>query len=328
MSMGVVGLSRNAQAMAPRSTVVDYLGNRTMSDTSESLSKAYLGLRITDPAEVPDEPHPNLLYRHRSHLVPSLQALWARREIIVSLAERDLRAHYKDATLGFAWALLTPVATLMVMLLIFSRVKGFHIPAVPYALYAYMGILPWQFFASSFNMGANSLLSNKALLAKVHFPRECFPLAQMVEAAVNTLLATTVGVLLFAINGFAPHVETVWIPLFIAIELLFVTGVVLAASALLVHVRDLVQVVPVIVQLGMFATPVIWPFSKIPATYRPLYSFFNPIGPVIDNFRRTVLVGQSPSWGLLGIAAVGAAFCLALGYFIFKRLEGELADIA
>jgi ABC-type polysaccharide/polyol phosphate export permease len=299
-----------------------------MSDDSESLRNAYRYLRITDLADVPDEPDPELLYRHRSHLGTSLRALWARREIITTLAERDLRANYKDATLGFAWALLTPVATLLVMLLVFSRIKGFRIPGVPYDLYAYMGILPWQFFASSFNMGANSLLSNKALLAKVHFPRECFPLAQMVEAAVNTLFAATVLVLLFVVNGFVPHVETLWIPLFIAVELLFVTGVVLAASALLVHVRDLVQVVPVIVQLGMFATPVIWPFSKVPTTYRPLYSFFNPIGPMIDDFRRTVLLGQSPSWGLLGIAAVGAACYLALGYFIFKRLEGELADIA
>jgi ABC-2 type transport system permease protein/lipopolysaccharide transport system permease protein len=285
-------------------------------------------LRVTDPAQVPDEPHPDLWYRHRSRLGPSLQALWARREIITTLAERDLRANYKDATLGFAWALLTPVATLLVMLLIFSRIKSFRLPGVPYDLYAYMGILPWQFFASSFNMGANSLLSNKALLSKVHFPRECFPLAQMLEAAVNTLFATIVLVVLFAISGFAPHVETLWIPLFIVVELLFVAGVVLAASALLVHVRDLVQVVPVVVQLGMFATPVIWPFSKIPATYQPLYSFFNPIGPMIDDFRRTVLLGKSPSWGLLGIAALGAAVYLVLGYLIFKRLEAEVADIA
>src|SRR5580658_9938352 len=295
-----------------------------MSDTPEDPREASLALRLTDPAEVPDEPHPDLLYHHRSRLVPSLQALWARREIILTLAERDLRANYKDATLGFAWALLSPLATLLIMLLVFSRIKSFRIPGVPYDLYAYMGILPWQFFASSFSSGANSLLSNKALLSKVHFPRECFPLAQMVEAAVNTVFATIVLVVLFGISGFAPHVETAWIPLFVAVELLFVAGVVLAASALLVHVRDLVQVVPVVVSLGMFATPVIWPFSKIPLTYRPLYSFFNPIGPMIDDFRRTVLLGKSPSWGLLGIAALGAGFYLVLGYFIFKLLDCEL----
>lgn len=299
-----------------------------MSDNPENSSQPLGTLRIKDPTQVPDEPHPDLLYSHRSHMLPSLATLWARREIILTLAERDLRANYKQATLGFAWAILAPVATLFVMVLIFKRVKEFQVGDVPYVLLAYCGILPWQFFAASLSMGGNSLLANKALLAKVHFPRECFPLSELVEAAFSTVLASTVLVVLFVVHHYMPHVEMLWAPLLIVIELVFCAGVLLAASALLVHVRDLVQVLPIVVQIGMFATPVIWPFSKVPADLRLLYAFFNPLGPVIDDVRRTMLLGQNPTWGLLAVAAAGAITYLVVGYTIFKRLEADLADIA
>jgi ABC-2 type transport system permease protein/lipopolysaccharide transport system permease protein len=300
----------------------------TVTDAAESLSRPPLTLRVYDVSEVPAEPDPSTMHRHRWRPLPALRNLWARREIVFTLAERDIRASYKETALGVAWAVLTPLATLIVMVLVFKRVKAFNDGGVPYALFAYLGLLPWQYFSSSLSSGANSLLSNKALLSKVHFPRECFPLAQLLEAALNTLLATSVLVVLFLINHFTPHIESLWVPLFLVIELLFCAGVVLAASALLVHVRDLVQLLPVIVSLGLFATPVIWPFDKISPGFQALYSVFNPLGPVIDNIRRTVLHGQAPTWGLLGIATASALAYLVGGYAIFKRLEAELADIA
>lgn len=279
--------------------------------------------------QVPAEPDPALHHRRTWSFRSSLRALWSRREVVVTLAERDIRASYKEASLGIAWAVLTPLAMLIVLVLVFKRVKTFQIGGdVPYVLFAYLGILPWQYFASSLSAGGNSLLANKALLSKIHFPRECFPLAQLLEAAVNTALATSVLVVLFALHRFTPHVQTLWVPLFILIEVAFTAGLVLAASALLVHVRDLVQALPLVVSLGMFATPVIWPFAKIPASFQPVYSFFNPLGPVINNIRRTVLLGQGPTWGLLGIATAGALIYLVGGYAIFKHLEADIADIA
>jgi ABC-2 type transport system permease protein/lipopolysaccharide transport system permease protein len=299
-----------------------------MSDAAEGLNQQHLILRVNDISSIPAEPDPALLHRHRWGFCSSLRDLWARREIIYTLAERDIRANYKEATLGIAWAVLTPLATLVVMVLIFKRVKTFQVGDVPYALFAYLGILPWQYFASSLSSGANALLANKALLAKVHFPRECFPLAQLLEAALNTLLACSVLVLLFVLNHFTPHIESLWVPLFVLVEFAFTAGVVLGACALLVHVRDLVQVLPVVVSLGLFATPVIWPFSKLPVHFQAVYSFFNPLGPVIDNIRRTVLLGLPPAWGLLGIATIGAICYLIGGYSLFKRLESDVADIA
>lgn len=285
-------------------------------------------LRVYEAADGADDPHPASFYRHRPRLLASARQVWARREIIYTIAERDIRVTYKQAVLGFAWALLSPVATLLVMVLVFRRVKAFDVGHVPYVLYSYCGILSWQFFASSLGAGGSSLLQNKQLLAKVHFPRECFPLSQVLEAAVNTTFALTILVLLFLMHGYMPRLQTLWIPVLLPVELAFCIGVVLATSALLVHVRDLTQLVPIVVQIGMFATPVVWPFSKLPAAWRPVYSFFNPLGPVIDDIRRTMLLGLSPQWGLLAVGAAGALVYLVGGYALFKRLEAELADIA
>ena len=289
---------------------------------------ATTSLILSDPSEIPADPDPDLYYKHKGHLWRSAKRVWARREIVLILAERDIRATYKQTTLGFGWTILGPVASLLVLTFVFKRVKSFQVTGIPYAVYLYPAILAWGFFASSVGSGANSLLANIGLLSKVHFPKECFPLSQIVEAAVNTFMASTVLILLFVIYGYVPHVQMLWIPVFIIIEVIFCAGVTVAASALLVHVRDLVQMLPMLLQIGMFATPVIWPLSKIPHNLQPLYAFVNPLGPVINNVRGTMLQGQSPTWGLLGIATLGALIYLMVGYAIFKRLETVLVDIA
>lgn len=299
-----------------------------MAETAEGAGGQSMALRVFDAGQIPDEPPLDTLHRHHWKLGKSLTDLWSRREIIFTLAERDIRASYKEAFLGIAWAVFTPLATLIVLVFVFKRVKAFPTGHVPYALFAYLGILTWQYFAGAFSSGANALLANKQLLAKVHFPRECFPLAQLIEQMVASTLALGVLVILCLVNNFVPHVQVLWTPLFLLVELIFTAGVVLGTSALLVHVRDLVQVVGVVVSLGMFASPVIWPFAKLPAEFRVPYSFLNPIGPVIDNIRRTFLYGLAPDWKLLGIGAAGALTYLVVGYWTFRRLEADVADIA
>lgn len=289
-------------------------------------------LVVTDPASLPAEPPPGLAYRHRSNLLPSVRELWERREMILTLAERDIRASYKQATLGVAWALITPVAYLVIFTLVFTHfthaVHSLDTGGLPYAVYAYPGILAWNYLANSLSSGGNSMLNNVALLQKTYFPRACFPLSQMVEAAVYTLIALIPLGILFGMYGVAPKIATLWVPLILLVELTFAVGVVLALSALVVYVRDLVQVVGLLTQIGMLATPVIWPFSKVPSAWQPLYGVVNPLGPVIDAVRRTMLLGYAPHWPGLAAAAVGAVAYLVGGYAVFKRLEVGFADIA
>ncbi len=137
---------------------------------------------------LPAEPPPEIVYHHRATLKRSLTELWASRDIVFTLAERDFRAQYKQATLGILWALLAPLAMLAIFTIIFSRTKIYGIPGIPYAIFAYIGILCWTFFSQSLGTGGVSLLSNNALLSKTQFPRECFPLETILVTAINTVL--------------------------------------------------------------------------------------------------------------------------------------------
>jgi len=248
--------------------------------------------------------------------------------MIFTLAERDIRASYKQAFLGISWALLTPLAQLIIFTFVFTHALKFSTGGVPYPVYLYAGILSWNFFANSLGAGGNSMISNMPLLQKTHFPRACFPLSQLAEAAVYTTIALVPMGLLMAVYGYAPRAQIFWVPLLILVEIAFTAGVVLAFSALVIHVRDLVQVLGLLTQLGLLATPVIWPYSKIPHAIAPVYGVLNPLGPVIDNIRRTMLLGLSPDWSVLAAGIFGAVCYLVGGYVVFKRLEVSFADIA
>ena len=319
----------------------------------EPSSSSGRSLHEPDLSLIPEEPPEDILFHHDAGLVKSAKLVWAHREIIQTLAERDFRAQYKQTTLGFLWAVVSPVAFLVVFVVVFSRVHGFNTHGVPYALYAFVGIMCWSFFAASLGIGGNSLLSNKALLSKTQFPRECFPLETMLVNAFNTTMSIVPLTILFVIFGRAPTIATLWVPLMVLIELVFAAGLTLGMSSLVIQARDLTILLPLVIQLGIFATPVIWPFDLIPThvhvagghlvtgvagahhwiggfyvSLQVIYGFFNPLGPVIASIRQTMLLGHAPSWPPLIAAIVGSVCYLLAGYKIFKRLEVNFADIA
>jgi ABC-type polysaccharide/polyol phosphate export permease len=299
-----------------------------VSSTTETSFPSAVTLAVFDPADVPSEPERQEFYRHRTALVPAVRRLWSRRDMVIALAERDVRASYKQAILGLAWALISPVIQVVIFTLIFTRVKLFQIPHIPYAIYAYVGILCWSYFAGSLGAGGNSLVSNMGLLQKTHFPRECFPLSQLLEQTIYTTIALIPLGILLLYYGFVPKIQVVYIPLFMLIEVVFTAGVVLIMSACIVYLRDLVQVMGLIIQIGLYASPVVWPLKEVPHALQPLYAFVNPIAPIIDSVRKTMLLGLQPDWGLLGVAAISAALYFVVGFKVFKRLEVAFADIS
>jgi lipopolysaccharide transport system permease protein len=306
-------------------------------------------LIVTDLESIPDEPAPESFYNHKVPMRRAYKDLWAHREIMYTLAERDFKVQYKQAILGMMWALLTPVATLVTLVIVFSKVHLFRtLPGVPYGLYVYTGVLCWSYFSSALGSGSSALLGNKMLMAKTQFPRECFPLETSGVTALNTVLSWIPLVLLFVIYGYAPKLAIVWTPLFMVVEVVFAAGITLGCSALIIQMRDLAQVLPIVLSLGIFATPVIWPFSVIPNHYhlfggyyahghwhggfyvnlQIVYGFFNPLGPIINNVRLTMLVGRWPTPGPMIAAVIGAVLYFVIGYRIFKRFEVNFADIA
>jgi ABC-type polysaccharide/polyol phosphate export permease len=282
-----------------------------------------------NPSATVAEPPPELRFRRRVRLFPSLRELVARRELVLSLAERDLRARYKQAVLGFSWAVVTPLLLMVAFSLVFPRVAKVSTGDIPYPLFSYLGLVPWAFFSTSVSQGGQSIISNASLQNKVYCPREVFPIASVGVASVDGLISSLVLCLLFPIFGVTPAPQSYWLPVLLAVQVAFTLGITLVISAVMVYLRDIRHVLPIILQLGLFATPVAFSLDQlVPAALQPLYVALNPMGAVIDGYRRTILYGQQPDLQLLAIAAISAAVYLLVGYGAFKRLETGFADVA
>ncbi len=274
-------------------------------------------------------PPPELIFRRIVRPWSMLRELWSARELIVVLTERELRARYKQTKVGYAWALVTPFLLMVVFTVFFKRVADIKTPEdIPYPLFSYIALLPWTFFSGSLARGAVSITQNLTLLNKVYCPREVFPLAAVAIAGVDTTIAVSILGVLFVIYQFMPQAEIVWVPALMAVQLAFTIGVTLIFSALVVYLRDIRQLLPMILQFGLFATPIGYGLEVIPEKYWPLYSLLNPLVPVIDGYRRTVLLGAPPRLGLLAIGAFSGTLLLIFGYLLFKRMETGFADVA
>lgn len=274
------------------------------------------------------EPPPSLRFRRRLSPGAAMSELWQARGLLRTLVERDLRVRYKRTFLGVGWAIVSPVLFMVVFTFFFQKSAHIDTKGVPYALFSYIALVPWSFFSEATTLGSASLLSNLSLLNKVYCPREVFPIAAVLTAAFDTLVSVVVLVGLFLAYSYPPGAASAWVPLLVLIEVAFAIGLTLLSCSTLIYLRDLRYVVPLIVQLGMFVSPVAYSITSIPSSLRPYYDVLNPMGPVLDSFRRTVLHNLAPDWAALGLAGASSGVWLILGYTVFKRLETGFADFA
>ena len=287
-------------------------------------------LNVLDPATIAATPPPELAFRRKVSLIAALKSLASAWEMVTTLTERELRIRYKQAVLGIAWALLQPVILIFTITSIIGKLADAKIDTdyKSYALFVVCGLIPWTFFASAVGQGGMSLLQNLQLINKINCPREVFPLAMVGVAVVDTLTSMLAVVALFVINTTLPHpLVLLWTIPFIAIEVLFAMGVSLLVSSLVVHIRDIRHVLPVVIQMGLIFTPVIWSFAKMTHRTQIIYSALNPLGPVIDGWRKTALRGVAPDLTMIGIASISSIVFFFVGFRVFKRLEASFADL-
>jgi len=277
---------------------------------------------------LPEAPPEELRFHFGFHFIRWARELWQSRELVRTLTERELRSRYKQASLGYAWAVITPVIFMVVFSVFFKRVAKVPTHGAPYELFSYLGLLPWTFFSSSMSQGASSLITSKMLLNRIYCPREVFPLSNVAVAAVDTTIATLILGLLFVIKGRAPHMETLWLPVILAVQVAFTVGLTIFASGVMIYLRDVRYGLPLVLQLGLFATPVAYGIEVIPKAARTVYAAANPLAGVITSYRTTILYGHPPAWDLLVPGAITSAAMLVLGYVAFKRMEVGFADIA
>ena len=248
------------------------------------------------------------------------------RELLSFLIMREIKAKYKQTVLGVAWSLLQPLSLMLVFTVVFSLFARLPSDGVPYALFSYCALVPWQFFAGVLGRGAGSLLSNQALVQKVYFPRELIPLAVVGSAVVDFAIGFILFLCLISFYSIAwSSVTLLVIPIFL-ILCLFVIGLIFLLAPMNVFYRDIGFIIPVAIQLLMFATPIIYPLSMVPESFRPYY-ILNPLAGIIDSFRKILLHNMPPDWPSLGFAAVISLLVFSLGFAYFKRVEFRLADV-
>lgn len=254
-----------------------------------------------------------------------LGELWQFRELLFFLVWRDVKVRYKQTVLGAAWAILQPLLSTAIFTVVFGKLARMPSDGAPYPLFIFTALLPWTFFANAIASSANSLVGNANLISKVYFPRLLSPISSVGVGLVDLAVASLVMAGLFARYGVAPTPNALLAPLFLLLIVINAIGVGALLSALTVSYRDFRYVIPFLVQLWMYASPVVYPVSLIPEKYR-LWAALNPMAGLLDGFRRALL-GQSIRWDLAAVSTAVTIVTLLLGLLYFRRVERRFVDV-
>jgi lipopolysaccharide transport system permease protein len=255
-----------------------------------------------------------------------LRELWAYRELLYFLVWRDVKLRYKQTELGIAWALIQPFLTMVIFSLLFGKLAKIPSDGIPYPVFAFTGLVPWVFFANGLSQSSNSLVGNSNLLTKVYFPRLMVPISAVLSGGLDFALAFIVLIGMLFYYGIPVSAAIFCLPLFLLLALITALGTGLWFSALNVKYRDVRFVVPFIVQIWMFATPVVYSSTMMPGPWRILCGL-NPMAGVIEGFRWMLLGARTHPTPIIAISAAIAVAGLISGAFYFKRVEKTFADI-
>jgi len=255
-----------------------------------------------------------------------LRDLWEYRELLYFLVWRDVKVRYKQTVLGAAWAIVQPFFTMIVFTVFFGRLAKVPSDGIPYPIFAYAALLPWQLFAHSLSESSNSLVANQQLITKVYFPRLVIPISAVIAGLVDFGIAFVVLLGMMLYYGIFPTVAVLTFPFFVCFALVTALAVGLWLSALNVEYRDVRYTIPFLTQFWLFATPIAYPSSLIPGQWRILYGL-NPMAGVVEGFR-WALLGKSGGFGPMVIVSLLAVIVLLAGGLIyFRRMEKTFADI-
>lgn len=249
------------------------------------------------------------------------------KDLFFFLVWRDIKVLYKQTVLGFLWAIIRPVFSMIIFSIVFGGLAKVPSDGVPYPIFSYAALLPWTYFSTSLNNSTQSLISNVALLTKVYFPRLIIPITPILAGLVDFIIAFSILGLMMIWYSIAPTLNIIFLPLLILLMILTASGIGMWLSVLAIQYRDIKHAIQFIVQLLMYLAPVVWPVSLIPRKYRLLYGIY-PMAGVIEGFRSS-LIGTTPlPWDLIGIGALSSILIALSGIFYFRRMEKIFADVA
>jgi len=254
-----------------------------------------------------------------------LREFWAYRELLYFLTWREVKVRYKQTILGAAWAILQPVLTMVVFSVFFGRLAKMPSDGIPYPIFSYAALLPWQFFSQSLSSASSSLVGNANLVRKVYFPRMIAPAAGVLFGLVDFAVAFSVLGMMMFYYGFGPTWKIALVPALVALAVASSLAAGLWLSALTVKYRDFKFVLPFLIQIWLFATPVIYPSSLLPEPWRSIYGL-NPMAGVVEGFR-WALLGTAGSGSMMLLSAASAVALLLSGVVYFRGQERTFADV-
>jgi len=278
------------------------------------------------PHPTPRDPEPTIKIRPPRRWVPvNFHELWEYRELLYSFVSRDVKIRYKQTVLGFLWAIIQPLFLMVVFSLFFGRLAQVPSDGIPYPLFSFAALLPWTLFAEGLTRSSTSMVNNANIMTKVYFPRLIMPISGILSPLVDFIIAFVILLFMMAYYGFVPTIAIVLLPFFILLALMTSLSVGLWFSALNVKYRDFQYTIPFIIQIWLFASPVVYPVSMLPPSWQYIYAL-NPMVGVIEGFR-WALLGTKPPDFLILVSAVVVVLLLVGGLFYFKRMEQYFADV-
>ncbi len=283
------------------------------------------GNAVLDAPAAAPAPARMLIQPSRGWVSLRLAEVWAARELLFFLVWRDIKVRYKQTALGAAWAIVQPLFTMLVFSLFFGRLAKIPSDGLPYPVFSYAALVPWNFFAQGLTQASDSLVGSANLIRKVYFPRLVIPLSAVIAGSVDFSIAFVMMLALMAKYGIAPTRNVVWLPLLLLLALVTSLGVGLWLSALNVKFRDVKYMVPFLTQFWMFATPIAYPSSLLQEPWRTLYGL-NPMAGVIEGFRWALLGSKTQPGPMVLVSAAVAVVVLFGGAFYFRRMEKTFAD--
>jgi lipopolysaccharide transport system permease protein len=256
----------------------------------------------------------------------NLRELWTYRELLYFLVWRDIKVRYRQTVLGAAWAIIQPLFTMVVFSLFFGKLARMPSDGVPYPIFSYAALVPWAFFAHGLTQSSQSVVGSANLVRKVYFPRLVVPISSVVSGVVDFLLAFLVLLGMMLYYGMAPSFRILALPPLLLLALVTSLGVGLWLSALNVQFRDVRYVVPFLVQVWLFSTPIAYPSSLLQEPWRTVYGL-NPMVGVVEGFRWALLGTATTPGGIIALSSLVALTALVGGAFYFRRMERTFADV-
>lgn len=258
--------------------------------------------------------------------MPRWRELWEAREVALRFGQRDVVLRYRQTAIGVAWVLIQPLAAAGIFSLVFGSVANLPTGGIPYFLFSFISMLAWTLFASIVNRAAPSLVANQALVSKVFFPRMLVPLSTAMSVLLDFAVGLGLGVVLLLIYGVNPGWGVLLLPVWVLLLGLLGMGIGLASSAWMVRYRDIAYVLPWIIQVALFATPVAYALDAVPENLQPVFAA-NPLTWLLELFRFSLLgTALPPTWQIVGAVVVSLAAFL-IGAIVFQRNERTFADL-